>query len=143
MIDLLPNPTIVCQWVLFMVAVFTLHFGIFRPTLRIIQERKNRTEGEKESAHSLESQCHDMTAQVEKRMEEARIMGARKKDERRLAAEKFTEELLKRTRGELEKKMEETRLTVEKESKEAAMQLRQQVRSLAHDITVKVLEREI
>ncbi len=143
MIDLLPNITLVYQWVIFMVAVLTLHFVVFRPTLRILDERKSRTEGEKEAAHALEEKSRDLLAQVEKGMEEARQTGVRKKEELRSVAAKFSEDVLKKTRLELEKKMEETRTTVARESKEAALQLRQQARDLARDIAVKVLEREI
>lgn len=143
MIDLLPNTTLVAQWVIFMVAVLTLHFVVFRPTLRILEQRKSRTEGEKEAAHALEEKSRDLLAQVERGMEEARQTGVRKKEELRSAAAKFSEDVLKKTRVELEKKMEETRTTVERESKEAALQLRQQARDLAHAIAVKVLEREI
>ena len=143
MIDLLPNITLVYQWVIFMTALLTLHFVVFKPTLRILAERKNRTEGEKELAHALEEKGQGMLAQVTKRMDEARHAGARKKEDLRSIATKFSEDVLKKTRRELEEKMEQTRQVVEKESREAALQLRQQARDLAQDIAVKVLERDI
>ena len=143
MIELLPDGTILFQWAIFITAVLALHFGIFRPTFRILDERKARSEGEKEAAKNLGEKSQEMLALCEKRVEEARIAGGQKKAELRSVAEKFTEDLLKKTRAELQQKMEETRAQVESESREASFKLRHEARELAGRIATKVLEREI
>ena len=143
MIELLPDGTILFQWAIFITAVLTLHFGIFRPTLRILNERKVRSLGEKETAKNLDEKSQEMLVLCEKRIEEARLVGWQKKAELRSSAEKFAEDLLKKTRAELQQKMDETRGQVESESREAAFKLRQEARDLSNRIATKVLEREI
>lgn len=143
MIDLLPNSTLLYQWVIFMIAVFTLHFGIFRPALRIIEERQSKTKGAKGLAHDLDQKSQEMLAACEKRMEEARLLGVKKKDEIRLVGEKYGEDLLKRTRADLERQMESSRQKVEQEAKEAALKIRQSIRDLSRDVASKILERNI
>ncbi|HSA58793.1 MAG TPA: ATP synthase F0 subunit B [bacterium] len=143
MIDLLPNATIVTQWVIFMTAFLVLHFGVFRPTLKIIEQRTSKTAGEKETARQLEEQSKAMELVHSKKMEEARLEGIRKKDVHRTNGERFVEDLLKKARAEIEQNMERSRAEIDRQSKEAALQLRQQARELGHDIAVKVLERNI
>ena len=84
-----------------------------------------------------------MRAAYEKKMEEARLEGIRKKDVLRNSGEKFVEDLLKKTRAETESSMESARSKIEQQSKEASMQLRQQARDLGRDIAGKVLERNV
>ncbi len=143
MIDLFPNATIFIQWGLFAVALITLHFGIFRPTLRILRERRLRTEGERETAKSLEIRALELTALCEKKVEEARATGGRKKEEIRAAGEKVVAGLLQKTRGDMEAQMEAMRQTIERESREASMQLKQHAQEIAREIAGKVLGREI
>ncbi len=143
MIDLVPNITIAYQWVIFMIAFLVLHFGVFRPTLKIIEQRKSKTVGEKETARELETKSKGMEIIHGKRMEEARLEGIHKKDAHRTSGEKFMEDLLKKTRAEIEQNMERSRSEIDKQSKEAALHLRQQARDLGRDIAVKILERDI
>jgi F-type H+-transporting ATPase subunit b len=142
-IDLLPNETVVFQWVIFAIAFLILNFGIFRPTLRILDERKNKTTGEKETAQKLNDKSKEMRALYEKRIEDARQEGIRKKDDLRTGGERFVEDLIKRTRAETDQDMESSRTEIERQSKEAALQLRQQARDLGRDIAGKILERNV
>lgn len=143
MIDLSLNETALFQWVIFMIAFLILHFGIFRPILNILEQRKLKTVGEKEAAQKLNDKSQEMRAAYEKKMEEARLEGIRKKDVLRNSGEKFVEDLLKKTRAETESSMESARSKIEQQSKEASMQLRQQARDLGRDIAGKVLERNV
>lgn len=143
MIDLLPNFSLVYQWVIFMIAVFTLHYGIFRPVLKIINERKKRTVGESDMAHELEAKSVELAAVLNKKMEEARLKGIEKKEELKSHAEKIIDGLLKKTRAELEKKMEEARRSIEMEYKEASLQLAGRSGELGHQVASKILERQV
>lgn len=143
MIDLVPNETIVFQWVIFMIAFVILHFGVFRPTLKILEARKLKTVDEKETAHQLSEKTKEMKLLYDRRLEEARLEGIRKKNELRAVGEKFVEDLLKKTRAETEQSAERTRADIDRQSKEAILQLRQQARELGREIAVKVLERNI
>jgi F-type H+-transporting ATPase subunit b len=126
-----------------MIAFVILNFGVFRPVLRILEERKAKTVGEKETARHLTEKSQEMRTLYDKRIEEARLEGIRKKETLRNSGEKYVEDLLKKTRGETEASMEVARGDIDRQSKEAALQLRQQARDLGREITVKVLERNV
>ncbi len=126
-----------------MIAVVTLNWGIFKPVLKILEERKNRTVGEKEKAKAFDQRALEMTTLLEKRMEEARQIGLRRKEETRSTGEKFGEGVLKTVRLEMTQKMEELRTKIEAESKKATLQLRQYAQEISREIASKVLEREI
>lgn len=143
MIDLSVNETALFQWAIFMIAFLILNFGIFRPVLRILEERKAKTVGEKETALKLNEKSQEMRTVYDKKMEEARLEGIRKKDVLRTSGEKYVDDLLKKTRGETESSMEAARGEIDRQSKEAALQLRQQARDLGREIAVKVLERNL
>lgn len=143
MIDLLPNSTIFYQWVIFMIALATLHFGIFKPVLRIIAERRNRTQGARETAHSLQHRSEEMLAQCEKKIGEAKALGLEKRAAHLQAGEKVKEELLGKTRAEINQQMEKIRHQIEAETREASLQLKQYAQQISHDVASKVLGREV
>jgi len=142
-IELVPDITVVYQWVIFMIAFLVLHFGVFKPTLKILEARKSKTIDEKETALALNEKTEEMKALYNRRLEEARLEGIRKKDDLRVSGEKFVEDLLKKTRTETESAAEKSRSEIDRQSKEAALALRQQARDLGHEIAVKLLERNI
>ena len=143
MIDLLPNQTVAIQWLLFMVAVFTLHFGIFRPVLRILEERKSRTEGLKQNAAVLEKKSEELAAQLEKKLEEGRSRGLRKKEEHRSFALRVSEDLLKKTKAELDQSIERARKEIEVSSQAARSALQKEVEILGREITSKILGKAV
>ena len=143
MIDLLPDETVLYQWVLFMVALFTLHFGVFRPVLGIISERKQRTVEAKKKADVLSRKSEETVSFCEKKMEEARGSGLQKKTDQLQQAEKFRDDLMRKTRGEIDQKLEGLRHEIDHEMKEVSMQLRQYAQGLSREIASKIIGREI
>lgn len=143
MINLLPDNTLFVQWLLFIAALVTLHWGIFKPVLAILKERKARTIGERTHTQALDEKALQMTTQLEKRIGEARQTGLRKKEELKKMGEISRDELLKKVRLELDQKIEGLQRQVEQESREASLQLKQYAQAISRDIAFKVLEREV
>lgn len=126
-----------------MIAFLTLHFAVFRPTLRLIEKRRTATDGTKEEAEKLTAASKDMAETYRKKMEVARIEGIRKKDEIRTGGEKFKEETLRKARSEAERILEDARQKIDIESKEAELQLRSKSREMGHEIASKILGRQV
>lgn len=139
----MPNETVLIQWVIFMVAFLVLNFGVFQPVLRILNERRALTLGARDQAKSLDHHIQELTVQCEKKVEEARAVGNSQRMEIRRAGEKAAEELLKKTRAEVDQKLDEIRHKIDRESKGAAMQLRQYAQTISHEAASKILGREI
>lgn len=143
MIELFPDKTVLFQWVIFMVALVTLTWGIFRPVLRIIEGRRTKTDGARKEASELDRKSKEMTGLCERRVEEARIAGVREKDQIKASAEKFVEGLLKETRLEIDRRIDEVRRQIEQEAREDSLQLKQYAQEIGREVASKVLEREI
>lgn len=143
MIDLMPNTTLAVQWVIFMVAVATLHFGVFKPTLKIVQGRRSRSIGAKHEAEVYRKKTEEKTAFLERSLEEARRSGYQKRETALQQGEKQVEEILRKARTEVNHSLEVLRKEIERETKEAAIQLRQYAQELSRDVAAKVLERAV
>lgn len=85
----------------------------------------------------------ELSALCEKKLDEARLSGAKKKAEIRQMGERHVEELLKKTRQETDAKMTEVHASIEAQARETSLKLKQYSQELAREITSKVLEREI
>ncbi len=143
MIDLMPNPTIAVQWVIFVIAVATLHFGIFKPTLEIIQRRRARSIGARHDAAAFLKKGEEKTSVLEKRLEEARKLGYQQKEEIVHQGEHLAEEVVRKAREDVERSLDGIRSSIEQEYKEASLQIRQYAQELSRDVAVKVLERNL
>jgi F0F1-type ATP synthase membrane subunit b/b' len=139
-IDLMPNPTAIVQWFIFMIAVFTLHFGIFKPTLRLIMARRERSIGARRSAGAMMKKSEEQSLIIEQKIQEARKLGYKKIEEAVHAGEKESERLLAAARDKVGQSLETLRKEIELESKEALLQLRQQSQEISRDIAKAVLE---
>lgn len=126
-----------------MIALLTLHFGIFKPVLHILNEREAKTTGAKENASHLQHRSDEILDQCEKKIEQARMAGIRKREEHLQSAEKIKEDLLKKTRAEIDEKLEKVHHQIEVETKEATLQLNQYAQQIGREIASKLLEREI
>ena len=143
MIDLAPNITLLYQWILFFIAFGSLHFFVFKPSLKIIEERKKQSQGSSLTAEKLVKETEEMTVLCEKKMEEARLAGIRKKIEKMEAGEKFRESLLKKIRADVDQKLEAISTKILNEFQKATSNLKTYSQELARSIASKILEREI
>lgn len=143
MIDLMPNSTIAAQWIIFAVAVCTLHFGIFKPTLKIIQTRRARSIGARHDAATFVKKSEEKTSVLEKRLEEARRLGYQKKEEIVHQGEHLAEAIIRKAREDVDRTLEGIRKSIDHEYKEASLQIRQYAQELSRDVAAKVLERNV
>ena len=143
MIDLAPNITLLFQCGIFFIALIVLHFFIFKPSLLVIEERKKQSQGSSEVADKLTHETEEMTKLCEKKMEEARALGIRKKIEKMDAGEKFRDSLLKKIRADVDAKLEEVSTKIKNESQKASALLNTSAQNMAQSIAAKILEREI
>ncbi len=143
MINLFPDITIVYQWLNFIAAVLVLHYGIFKPVLKVLEERHLRTIGERDNARLLTDKSEGILKTCEKRLEEARLAGSRKTEEVRAQAGQQAEEILKKARQDVERRREEVRQKIDHSVKECSLQLKQHARELGREMASKILEREV
>lgn len=141
--DIFPNQTVVFQWFLFMTALVALHYGVFRPVLHLLRERRERTAGERQKAEELAQRAALLLAECEKRMMEARGIGSDAREERLREAEQVTRELIQGARQELDKQVEKLKRQIEQEGREASLRLRQYGQEIGKEMAEQILERNL
>ncbi|MDO8644953.1 MAG: ATP synthase F0 subunit B, partial [bacterium] len=116
---------------------------IFRPTLRLFEERKKRTEGEQERAAALDEKAARTIQQVEQHLSQAREEGMGQKEKRLKEAYAFRNQVVQKMREEGQKRLQEVQARVEKEGQEAMKTLRRDVEKIGQQIAEKFLERPL
>ncbi len=143
MIDLYPNATIIYMWLIFMAAFLILHYGIFRPTLKLLHLRRTHTHGIKTQAELLEKESEQLLQACEKKIDEARQIGIQEREQRRMAGEKIQSETLQKGRQAMTAKIEEARSLIEQQSREALLQIRKYSQTISQEIATKILGRSL
>lgn len=142
MIELMPDTTILYQWVMFILALLILTFGVFRPALKIVMARRSATEGDEAKAVEYEERIAELSRQIEASLDEARHAGHAVMSELRQEAEEVASETVRQSREKMESHLRDVRKALGKQSKEVELQLRQHSQALAGDLAKRVLGRE-
>lgn len=143
MIDLYPNETLVIQWLLFMVALIILNWGVFRPILKLIRERHLRTEGDEAQAQEFGKKIMELSSKVDESLQRARQEGQEIILGLRQEAESTSAKTTELARQRMESQLADVRRALEKESVEAELQLKQHAKDLANELGKQVLERPL
>lgn len=115
------DQTVVIQIICFLVLWFVLNKLLFRPYLRLLEERESRTEGVRRETADLEGEGQRLRAEYEERIAEARESGrvakerildqAREQRERLLSgAREEAANILERVRGEIRSQLQKERV---------------------------------
>ena len=143
MIDLMPNNTFFVQLVIFLFTFISLNYLVFQPVLRIIDRRRQLTQGSEKEAAQLNSKTEEMVEAYSQKMQTARSQGISLKDKFRKEGETQAGDILKKARQELEASLESTRQELSSQSKEAQLVLRKYSRDLSEEMAEKLLGRKV
>lgn len=143
MIDLLPNWTLPLMWGIFMVVLLALNKLVFKPTLNIIEARRNQTDALADQAASLTAKTGEALATYEKKIAAGRSLAARTRDAIIAEARQEETKIISQARKENEAVLEEMKAQLDYERKEAVMKLKQYAQALARAMAEKVLEKRV
>jgi F0F1-type ATP synthase, subunit b len=143
MIDLLPNKTLLPQILIFLFVFISLNYLVFQPVLRILQRRKELTQGAIREAELLNVRSEEALKVYRQKVEEAHQQGLLLKEEGKKAGEAQVNEILGNSRSEIEAALEKSRQQVQTESKEAQLILRKHSRDLSIEMAEKLLGRKV
>ncbi len=141
--DIFPNETVLFQWLLFMTALVSLNYGVFRPVLHLIRRRREQTEGERRKAEELMKRSEHLLLQCEERLQAARNEGARLREASLREGTEVEKGLLKEARGEIGRKLDEMRIELERQTRTASLHLKQYGEEIGREIAERILERKI
>jgi len=141
MIDI--DATFLFQLVNFLVLIWFLSRILYRPLLRVLDERRQRTEGTRAMVEKVDEQGAELLVSYEADIAVARSAARATVQERAVQAEAEVEHLLAEVRGQVDKEAAEAAEALQQRREELTAELAPDTDALAHQIAAKVLGRPV
>jgi F-type H+-transporting ATPase subunit b len=138
----LPNLSVVFVIVAVVLLAFVLDRVLFKPLLRVMRERDTAIKSALQLAESATAKAKAASAEFDATVTAARTDLYKQMDERRKAAEGYRNELMTRTRTDVDEQLAKAKAELEAQTVQARSRLDQDAEQLGRDIASKVLGRE-
>ncbi len=135
--------TLFIQFGLFLIMAFLATQMLFKPYLRMREERHKGIQGAHEEAEKLDAQAAASKADYESRLTAARTRAYEEQRKIRAEATAHQREVTEKARAESAKAIEESRKKIHNQAEEARAELMPKAEALAKDIASKLLSREV
>jgi len=116
---------------------------VFKPFLRVLQERRDWVEGAEKKARELQQRTEELMERHRDSMSAAQAQGASVREEIRKEGLAREAEILQKALEEANRFLEEMKAKIQEESQTARAGLRLQARNLSREIAAKMLGRSI
>jgi len=127
--------------IIFVVLLYGLYTVlVHKPLVRVLAERRRRTEGTMEKARADIAAAEARTAEYEQRLREARAAAFRAQEARRQQALQARAGALAEARLQAEEQVEQARAAIEKDKEAAQAALQAQSAVLAAEVIRRVLQ---
>ena len=141
MIDL--NFTIILQLAIVLILIGALSNIVFKPFLRVLQERRDWVEGAENKARELQQRMEELMEKYRDTMATAQAQGANIREEIRKESLAKEMEILQKAMDEANRFLGEMKAKIQEESQMAGASLRLHAQTLSREIAEKVLGRTI
>jgi F-type H+-transporting ATPase subunit b len=135
--------TIVAQAVLFGVCFLLLRGLVFRPLLRLIDERRAQTDGVRADARRLEEDAEKRMKRILRSVQEAKIEAAAERERLRVLAKRREQEILRAAKEEAGRIAEAARRRVDAERSAAEREVDARARELGGAIAGRLAGRPV
>ena len=136
-------PGLVTQIISFLVLFGVLYAFLYKPLLRILDQRSARIREGLEQAESARADAERSRSDMVKQVEEARAEGQGMISQAREAAERFREEELRKAREEIESERVRAQSSIQRERNAAIEELRSEFAGLAISAAERVVEKSL
>jgi F-type H+-transporting ATPase subunit b len=127
--------------ILFMVLVYSSYtLIVHRPLVRVLAERRSKTEGAIEKARADIASAEARTAEYEQHLREARLAVFKAQEARRQQALQARASAVAEARARAHRQVEEARAAIEKDKQAAQASLQAEAGTLAIEVIRAVLE---
>ncbi len=137
------NATLFIQIINFIFLMWFLNKFLFKPMLKILDERKQRVENDFLKAKELQEKIEKGFLEYKKELEKARTEGAAIRFKAREDATKKLNEELTKAKEEANKYIEEFKQEIEKSKEMMKKQLEKDIENIAKSLCSTLLGREI
>lgn len=128
---------------IFLFTLLCLNRILFRPAVRVIEERQKLTAGRLEEADQLLRRCEQLAQEYETRIRDEKFQNYRAQDERRGEALGRRAEMLAETRKQADRMIADARSDVALQLEKVKAGLQREAREIASAITSRLLGRNI
>ena len=143
-LELVPQlPLLTALLLLFLLMVAPVNALLFRPLLRMLDERADRIAGTRSRAERLDEQSVVLRGRYESALREARDGAERSRQERIEAARSQLQERTGEARAAAEQRIDSARTELVANLEDARGQLAEQARELAREAAARVLGRPL
>ncbi|MBP8984494.1 MAG: ATP synthase F0 subunit B [Syntrophobacterales bacterium] len=133
--------TLFIQILNFLALIAILHVLLYRPILRIMQERENRLKASEEEVKSLYQTIERKTAEYEEKIRLAKMEAMNQRNEIQKQGALEAQRIIEAAREEISRMTEEFKEKLAKEMEEARKILAAQSRNISFEIAERVLGR--
>jgi len=137
------NFTVWIQMINFIALIFILNFFLYKPVLKIVEKRNKKLEESDEEVKSLNETIENNMAKYEEKIRQARIEAAVERDKVQEEGSEEGKAIIGKVRDEISEKLGEFKGKLQDETDKARDVLRDQTRTIATEISEKVLGRGI
>jgi F-type H+-transporting ATPase subunit b len=142
-LQILPDLTLAIQIILFLLFIWIMNALLFKPTLKVLEERERRIDGARARAAQLEAGAEEAIARYAARVREARSEGEKARAALMQGALEEEERVASEGRGRAAETSARIRETIAREAAGAREDLERQARQFATLIAEQVLGRKV
>jgi len=135
--------TMLFQSAIFVLLIVVLSPLLFKPVLRLFEERERRTEGARLDARVMQDRAEELLVQYQTKLEEVRRVSAHERERLRTETLQLESRILGEARAATTKFVQEGRAQIERETAKVRKEMNAQRQMIAREIGSKVLGREV
>ena len=137
------NFTVIIQLAILLILMVALSKILFKPFLRVLQERRDWVEGAEKKARELQQRTEELWERYRDSMSAAQAQGAAIRDEIRKEGLSKETEILQKAMEEANRFLEGMKAEVQEESQASRAGLRLHAQNLSREMAEKMLGRSI
>ncbi len=137
------NQSLIIQIITFIIFIWILDYLVFKPIVRVLDERRERIDGTMEKARLMEAEIQKKLDEYEERIQEAKSQAAYEKERIRREGESVAKAIVERARTELARDIPIIRRQIANEADRTRRELERRAHEVGRDIACRILGREI
>lgn len=137
------DSTIAIQFVIFVFVFLIFRQFLFKPAIRLIEARRQATEGARASAEALEIEAGKLNEDVDGRLKEIRAAAAAERDKMVEQARRRERDLVGRAREDAHEILAQSRAEMSRQASAARQALEREIGALADSVASKILGRRL
>jgi F-type H+-transporting ATPase subunit b len=137
------NFTLIIQLIIVLSLMGILTQILFKPFLRVLQERRNRIEEAEKKAKDLQQEAEELIERYREAFAAGQAQGAGIRDEIRKTSLAEETEILQKAMDQANRLIQEVKARIAEEARAARTELRLQAQNLSREIAEKILGRSV